>query len=154
MKNRPNLKATLRFRELRHQPGHEHSLYGKVAGEAPLNAKATTPDNAEAPRLHARRLPGLRPRARLQRGAVEPGCLGQVLGAGHCPAALSGDVAGSPSMQAPLVTPHGRAASIRGQGRGAPLLLAPASLVLLGGFVLPLIELVAQSVRRETPRGA
>ena len=35
--------------------------------------------------------------------------------------------------------------------RATALLLTPASLVLLGGFVLPLIELAAQSIRQFTP---
>jgi putative spermidine/putrescine transport system substrate-binding protein len=44
MKNRPNLKATLDFANFAIGPAM-NTLYGKVAGEAPLNAKATTPDN-------------------------------------------------------------------------------------------------------------
>ena len=43
MKNRPNLKATLDFVNFAISPAM-NSLYGKVAGEAPLNTKATTPD--------------------------------------------------------------------------------------------------------------
>ena len=41
MKNRPNLKATLDFVNFAISPAMD-SLYGKVAGEAPLNTKATT----------------------------------------------------------------------------------------------------------------
>jgi putative spermidine/putrescine transport system substrate-binding protein len=44
MKNRPNLKATLAFVDFAISPAM-NTLYGKVAGEAPLNIKATTPDN-------------------------------------------------------------------------------------------------------------
>ena len=43
MKNRPNLKATLDFVNFAISPDM-NALYAKVAGEAPLNAKATTPD--------------------------------------------------------------------------------------------------------------
>lgn len=44
MKNRPNKKATLDFINFCISPAM-NSLYGKVAGEAPLNTKATTPAN-------------------------------------------------------------------------------------------------------------
>ncbi len=44
MKNRPNLKATLDFVNFCISP-QMNALYAKVAGEAPLNAKAVTPDN-------------------------------------------------------------------------------------------------------------
>jgi putative spermidine/putrescine transport system substrate-binding protein len=44
MKNRPNKQATLEFVNFAISPAM-NSLYGKVAGEAPLNAKATTPDS-------------------------------------------------------------------------------------------------------------
>ena len=44
MKNRPNLKATLGFVNFAISPAMD-TLYGKVAGEAPLNVKATTADN-------------------------------------------------------------------------------------------------------------
>ena len=44
MKNRPNKQATLDFVNFAISPAM-NSLYGKVAGEAPLNAKATTPDS-------------------------------------------------------------------------------------------------------------
>jgi putative spermidine/putrescine transport system substrate-binding protein len=44
MKNRPNLKATLGFVNFAISPAMD-TLYAKVAGEAPLNTKATTPDN-------------------------------------------------------------------------------------------------------------
>ena len=43
MKNRPNLKATLGFVNFAINP-QMNGLYSKVAGEAPLNAKAVTPD--------------------------------------------------------------------------------------------------------------
>jgi len=43
MKNRPNLKATLGFVNFAINP-EMNALYSKVAGEAPLNAKAVTPD--------------------------------------------------------------------------------------------------------------
>ncbi len=43
MKNRPNLKATLDFVNFAISPAMD-SLYSKVAGEAPLNTKATTTD--------------------------------------------------------------------------------------------------------------
>ncbi len=43
MKNRPNKQATLEFVNFAISPAM-NSLYGKVAGEAPLNAKATTPE--------------------------------------------------------------------------------------------------------------
>ena len=43
MKNRPNKAATLDFVNFAISPAM-NTLYGKVAGEAPLNAKATTPD--------------------------------------------------------------------------------------------------------------
>lgn len=42
MKNRPNLKSTLDFVNFAISP-EMNTLYGKVAGEAPLNVKATTP---------------------------------------------------------------------------------------------------------------
>ena len=42
MKNRPNLKATLDFVNFAISPDM-NALYAKVAGEAPLNAKAATP---------------------------------------------------------------------------------------------------------------
>lgn len=44
MKNRPNLKATLDFVDFAISPAM-NGLYAKVAGEAPLNRKATTPDS-------------------------------------------------------------------------------------------------------------
>ena len=44
LKNRPNLKATLDFVNFAISP-EMNALYAKVAGEAPLNAKAKTPDN-------------------------------------------------------------------------------------------------------------
>jgi putative spermidine/putrescine transport system substrate-binding protein len=44
LKNRPNTKATLDFINFCISP-EMNTLYGKVAGEAPLNAKATTPPN-------------------------------------------------------------------------------------------------------------
>jgi len=44
MKNRPNLKATLDFVNFAISP-EMNALYAKVAGEAPLNGKAKTPDN-------------------------------------------------------------------------------------------------------------
>jgi putative spermidine/putrescine transport system substrate-binding protein len=44
MKNRPNLKATMDFVNFCISP-EMNTLYGKVAGEAPLNVKATTPAN-------------------------------------------------------------------------------------------------------------
>jgi putative spermidine/putrescine transport system substrate-binding protein len=44
MKNRPNLKAALDFVNFAISP-EMNSLYARVAGEAPLNAKATAPDN-------------------------------------------------------------------------------------------------------------
>jgi putative spermidine/putrescine transport system substrate-binding protein len=44
MKNRPNRKATLDFINFAISPAM-NSLYAQVAGEAPLNAKATTPDS-------------------------------------------------------------------------------------------------------------
>jgi putative spermidine/putrescine transport system substrate-binding protein len=44
LKNRPNLKATLDFINFCISP-QMNALYAKVAGEAPLNAKAETPDN-------------------------------------------------------------------------------------------------------------
>ena len=43
MKNRQNIKATLDFVNFAISPDM-NSLYAKVAGEAPLNTKATTPD--------------------------------------------------------------------------------------------------------------
>jgi putative spermidine/putrescine transport system substrate-binding protein len=44
LKNRPNTAATMAF--INHAISPEmNTLYGKVAGEAPLNAKATVPDN-------------------------------------------------------------------------------------------------------------
>ena len=49
----------------------------------------------------------------------------------------------------PLIRPAVSAAGAR--GRSVALLLAPASLVLLCGFVLPLVELATQSVRQFTP---
>jgi putative spermidine/putrescine transport system substrate-binding protein len=44
LKNRPNHKATLDFINFCISP-EMNSLYAKVAGEAPLNVKATTPDS-------------------------------------------------------------------------------------------------------------
>jgi putative spermidine/putrescine transport system substrate-binding protein len=44
MKNRPNSKATLDFINFAISPAM-NTLYSQVAGEAPLNSKATTPDN-------------------------------------------------------------------------------------------------------------
>jgi putative spermidine/putrescine transport system substrate-binding protein len=44
MKNRPNLKATLDFVNFSISP-EMNALYAQVAGEAPLNVKAKTPDN-------------------------------------------------------------------------------------------------------------
>jgi len=44
LKNRPNTKATLDFVNFAISPDM-NSLYAKVAGEAPLNSKAVTPDN-------------------------------------------------------------------------------------------------------------
>ena len=44
MKNRPNLKATLEFVNFAINPAM-NTLYGQVAGEAPLNTKATTPES-------------------------------------------------------------------------------------------------------------
>ncbi|MBV8156834.1 MAG: hypothetical protein JO278_04205, partial [Dyella sp.] len=43
MKNRPNLKATLEFVNFAISPAMD-TLYAQVAGEAPLNRKAATPD--------------------------------------------------------------------------------------------------------------
>ena len=55
-------------------------------------------------------------------------------------------------MSAPPSPALARTASAAGvRGRGTAILLAPASLVLLCGFVLPLVELATQSVRRFTP---
>jgi putative spermidine/putrescine transport system substrate-binding protein len=44
LKNRPNLQATLDFVNFCISP-EMNSLYGQIAGEAPLNAKAKTPEN-------------------------------------------------------------------------------------------------------------
>jgi putative spermidine/putrescine transport system substrate-binding protein len=44
MKNRPNRRATLDFANFSISP-EMSALYAKVAGEAPLNSRATTPDN-------------------------------------------------------------------------------------------------------------
>ena len=44
MKNRPNLKATFEFVNFCISPAM-NTLYAKIAGEAPLNTKATTPEN-------------------------------------------------------------------------------------------------------------
>ena len=43
-KNRPNLQATLEFANFCISP-EMSTLYGEVAGEAPLNVKAKTPDS-------------------------------------------------------------------------------------------------------------
>ena len=59
---------------------------------------------------------------------------------------MSGTTPLSPALAGPRTT-----VALAVPRRGSALLLAPASLVLLGGFVLPLIELVAQSVRQFTP---